>query len=339
MLLLRDEAIREAMDSVNVIDGLERTLSRPVSGALHLPPRMTIEDDRSGGFLRLMPCIAYDTGYAGFKAMNMHPDSGVRYVIALISLRDGELVAMLDADWITAFRTAATAAIAVRHLAPRNTETLTVIGSGTQARALLEATVQTLTPRQVLVHSPTAEHRERFAAEVSHKLKLDVLAVADSAAALAAADVVLSAYRAGKTPVIDGDATRPGALVCGISSVRPENREVDISLWRNSRVVVDDLEHVRQSGDGRVAAAAGLAEPADVAELWQLLQDPRRGRRAEDERVLFKSVGTAEQDIALAALVMDQARTLGIGERIDNFPALRPIQNGRRPTEKAPTAG
>lgn len=337
MLLLRDEAIREAMESVNVIDGLERMLARPVSGALHLPPRLTIEDDRSGGFLRLMPCIAYDTGYAGYKAMNMHPDHGVRYMIVLISLEDGELVAMLDADWITAFRTAATAAIAVRHLAPRNSETLTVIGSGTQARALLEATVQTLTPRQVLVHSPTAENRERFAAEVADKLKLDVTPVASSAEALASADVVLSAYRAGKTPVIDGTATRPGALVCGISSVRPEHREVDVSLWRNSRVVVDDLEHVRQSGDGRLAAAEGLAEPADVAELWELLQDPRRGRRSEDERVLFKSVGTAEQDIALAALVMDRARLLGIGETIDSFPALRPIQNGRKAAVQAPS--
>ncbi len=328
MLLLRDDDIRGAMESVKFIDGLEQMLARPVSGALKLPPRLTIDDSRSGGFLRLMPCVAYDTGYAGFKAMNMHPEHGVRYMIALISLDDGSLVAMLDADWITAYRTAATAAIAVRHLAPSKAETLTVIGSGTQARALLEATVQTLTPRQVLVHSPTAENRERFAAEVGARLDLQIEPVADPAAALADADVVLSAYRAGQTPVIHADATRPGSLVCGISSVRPEHREVDVSLWRSSRVVVDDLEHVRHSGDGRVAAAEGLASDDDVAELWEVLQKPSLGRRSDDERVLFKSVGTAEQDIALAALVIARAQELGLGEAIEDFPSLRPIQRG-----------
>jgi ornithine cyclodeaminase/alanine dehydrogenase len=338
MLLLRDDEIRRAMESVKYIDGLERMLARPDSGALRLPPRLTIDDSRSGGFLRLMPCVAYDTGYAGFKAMNMHPEHGVRYMIMLISLEDGRVVALLDADWITAYRTAATAAIAVRHLAPTNSEVVTVIGSGTQARALLEATAQTLTPRQVLVHSPTAENRERFAAEVGTRLRLQVEPVADRATALAAADVVLSAYRAGSEPTIDADATRPGSLVCGISSVRPEHREVDISLWRSSRVVVDDLEHVRQSGDGRVAVEGGLASAEDVAELWEVLQEPALGRRADDERVLFKSVGTAEQDIALAAIVMSRAQELGLGEQIEDFPSLRPIQGSSRSPRSAPTA-
>ena len=328
MRLLKDDDVRVAMDSVNIIDELERMLARPLEGGLELPPRITIEDRNSGGFLRLMPCIAYDTGFAGFKAMNMHPEQGVRYMISLISLADGELVAMLDADWITAYRTAATAAIAVRHLAPPVASTLAVIGSGTQARALLEATLQTLTPERVLVHSPTAENRERFAAEVGQRLAVPIAPVAEGAEALGAADVVLSAYRAGPNPVIRAGQTRPGSLVCGISSVRPEHREVDVDLWRTSRVVVDDLEHVRTSGDGRAATAAGLTANGDVPELWQLLQDPRVGRRSDEERVLFKSVGTAEQDIALAALVMQRAEALGIGETIDGFPALRPIQSG-----------
>ena len=100
MLLLRDEDIRGAMESISIVDGLERMLARPVSGALELPPRLTVDIAPGAGFLRLMPCVAYDTGYAGFKAMNMHPEHGVRYMIALISLADGSLVAMLDADWI-----------------------------------------------------------------------------------------------------------------------------------------------------------------------------------------------------------------------------------------------
>ena len=338
MLLLRDEDIRGAMESVNVVDGLERMLSRPVSGALELPPRITIDIAGGPAFLRLMPCVAYDTGYAGYKAMNMHPDHGVRYMISLISLTDGSLVAMLDADWITAYRTAATAAIAVRHLKPAVTETIAVMGSGTQARALLEATALTVTPKQVLVYSPTAANRELFAAEVGEDLGLAIEAVAEPETALNAADVVLSAYRAGPEPSISLEATKPGSLVCGISSVRPENREVDMELWAGSRIVVDDREHVSHSGDGRAAVAQGLFDEAGITELWEVLQDSSRGRRSDDERLLFKSVGTAEQDIALAALVMERAQVLGIGEPVAEFPALRPIQTGGVIRDRAPVA-
>jgi ornithine cyclodeaminase/alanine dehydrogenase-like protein (mu-crystallin family) len=328
MLLLRDEVIRSAMQGVAAVDGLEAKLARPVAGALELPPRTTIEDVNTKGFLRLMPCIAYDTGFAGYKAMNMHPAHGVRYVISLISLADGELVAMLDADWITAFRTAATAAIAVRHLMPAEPTTVTVLGSGTQARALLEATAQVMTPERVLVHSPTVVNRELFAKEASAELGLDVRSASDARQALRSADVILSAYRAGSEPAIGLADVRDGALVCGISSVRPNHREVDLELWRASRVVVDDLEHVRTSGDGRLAAEAGLTADGDVAELWQVLKDPRLRRRDDDGRVLFKSVGTAEQDIALAALVLERCQELEAGETIEGFPALRPIQTG-----------
>jgi len=329
MLLLRDEVIEAAMHSADVVDGLERMLGRPVQGALELPPRLTIHDAHSSGFLRLMPVIAYDTGYAGYKAMNFHPDFGVRYMISLISLADGEHVALLDADWITAHRTAATAAIAVRHLAPEKAETVTVIGSGTQARALLEAVTHVLTPRDVLVYSPTPDNRERFAVEMGERLGLHIEAASDPEEALNAADVVLSAYRANGTPVIHAEAVRPGALVCGISSVRPEHREVDVSLWQRSRVVVDDLVHVRESGDGRAAAELELTGDGDVVELWQLLQDPSLCRRSPSECALFKSVGTAEQDIALAALVIERCRELSLGEDLGDFPSLRPIQSRR----------
>ena len=221
-------------------------------------------------------------------------------------------------------RTAVTSALAVRHLARRDAEVLTVVGSGTQARALLEATVKVMSPRQVLVHSPTRANREWFAEEMTARLGVPVKAVAGLDDAVNVADVVLSAFRANGKPVISAGVVREGSLVCGISSVRPEHREVDTDVWSCSRVVVDDLVHVRESGDGRAATALGLT--SDCTELWQVLRDPARGRASDTERVLFKSVGTAEQDIALAAVALDHAITMGLGQQVDEFPSLRPIQ-------------
>lgn len=326
MLLLRDEAIQTAMASVNVLDELEPMLARPGEGKLEMPARTTIPDGQDG-FLRLMPVIAPDIGYAGYKVMNLHPAYGVRYAITLISLETGEHVAQLDADWITAYRTAATAAIAVRHLKPSVAETVTVIGSGTQARALLDAASQVLSPKDVLVFSPTPENRKKFAAEAAEQLGLNVRAVDSAEDAIRGSDVILSAFRAKSTPVIRLEDVRPGAMVCGISSVREHHREVDADLWHASRVVVDDLPHVLESGDGHAASRQGTADHTTVAELWQVLRDSSLGRQSDDERLLFKSVGTAEQDIALAALVYKHARKAGFGEDLGDFPALRPIQS------------
>lgn len=331
MLLLRDMDVRSAASGAGLLDDFQQMLGRPGDGELILPNRTTIEAGRGAGWLRLMPAISHGVGFAGFKAMNFHPTAGVRYYICLTSLADGELVAMMDADWITAYRTAATAAIAVRLLARQDAERITVVGSGTQARALLQATCEVMTPTAVEVYSPTAENRDRFARTMGSELGVPVTASSDLAASLGSADVVLSAHRAGGVPAILGGAVAEGSLVCGISSVRPEQREVDLEVWRTSRVVVDDLEHVRESGDGRLAAAEGLAGEDEVLELWQVLRAPALGRRSDDERLLFKSVGTAEQDIALAALVLGRAQQLGLGEHVGGFPSVRPIQSARTP--------
>lgn len=327
MLLLRDGEVRLATQGPDVLDQMQSLLSRPVDGALELPARITVDAARGQGWLRLMPVIAYDAGYAGYKAMNFHPDHGVRYVFVMISLADGSLTALLDADWITAYRTAATSAIAVRHLARAGTGQLGVLGSGTQARALLETTRQVFEPSRVLVFSPTPGNRSRFAADMEDQLGVPVSPVVSADEVLSQSDVVLSAFRAGGSPVIHAEALREGALVCGISSVRPEHREVDTSVWEASRVVVDDLPHVLESGDGRAAAAAGLARAGDISELWQVLRDPSSGRRSADERVLFKSVGTAEQDIALAAIALKNATEMGLGQELAEFPSIRPIQS------------
>lgn len=329
MLLIRETAINEAMQGVDIIAGLEHLLSRPGENELELPPRLTI-NDRLGGFLRMMPAICYGIGYSGVKTMNLHPGQGVRYMIQLIRIEDGATVALMDANWITAYRTAAAAAIAARHLKPPISDTIAVIGSGTQARALIDAALQVVAAKRVVICSPTPGNRERLAADMAAQFPaVEFSAAAASPDILRQADIILSGYRAKDKPVLFGTDLKSGALVCGISSVRPQHREVDLSVWAQSRVVADDLEHVLESGDGLVAEQNHLAGRDRVVELWEVLRDPTLGRRSTEETLLYKSVGTAEQDIALASMVFERVTALGLGEQLGDFPALRPIQSER----------
>lgn len=333
MLLIREPVIHQAMQGVDIIGQLEHLLSRPGEAELELPSRLTV-NDREGGFVRMMPAICYGIGYSGVKTMNLNPRRGVRYMIQLIRIEDGETLAFMDANWITAYRTAAAAAIAAKHLRPATVETIAVIGSGTQARALIDTVLQVITPSKVIICSPTPANRDKLAEDMAAAFPTVLFSSsALSPEVLQDADVVLSGYRAKSEPVLHSCDLKPGALVCGISSVRPQHREVDTSVWARSRVVADDLEHVLESGDGQLAHAQGLTGHDRVTELWQVLRDPSLGRRSQDETVLYKSVGTAEQDIALASIVFERVMKLGLSDDLGEFPSLRPIQSERdRPT-------
>jgi ornithine cyclodeaminase/alanine dehydrogenase-like protein (mu-crystallin family) len=105
--------------------------------------------------------------------------------------------------------------------------------------------------------------------------------------------------------------------------VRPEAREVDDQVWSKcAQVVVDDLDGVLESGDGASAVANGCFDFGNARELWEI--DPRANlRRRDDELTMFKSVGAATQDLAVAAVAYRLARERGIGEEVKDFPSVR----------------
>jgi ornithine cyclodeaminase/alanine dehydrogenase-like protein (mu-crystallin family) len=106
--------------------------------------------------------------------------------------------------------------------------------------------------------------------------------------------------------------------------VRPEARELDERVWARAAVrAVDDREHVLESGDGRAALASGVVRPADLVELWEIVGGRHPGRQRADEVTVFKSVGTALQDLSLAAAIYRRAREQGRGVDVGDFPHAR----------------
>jgi len=260
----------------------------------------------------------------GYKAMHSTPGVGVRYVVSLIELHSGEVAALVDADWLTSRRTAATAAVAMDLLAPPHASQVGLLGSSEQARSLLSALSRVRELSRVKVYSPNPAHREHFAGEMGQQLNLPITPVDSAAAAVGESDLVAVAIRPGSTPALYADWLMPGAHVTAISAVRPQARELEDAVWRRSAVVaVDDRAHVFESGDGRSALASGSIDPEQAVELWELVGGRHPGRQAAEEITLFKSVGTALQDVALAAALYQRAQERGLGEELGDFPHAR----------------
>jgi ornithine cyclodeaminase/alanine dehydrogenase-like protein (mu-crystallin family) len=159
---------------------------------------------------------------------------------------------------------------------------------------------------------------------MSKQLNLTIDAVGSPREAVADCDLVVSVFRAGTEPLIDAAWIKAGSHVNAGSSIRPEARELKDDVWTRCAIVaVDDRAHVFESGDGRSVIASQAIEPERTIELWQLIGKIRPGRGRSDDITLFKGVGTALQDLALATAIYRKAEDRGLGQDIGHFPRVR----------------
>lgn len=320
VLVLSHDDVCAAVTMADAVEAMERGFREQAEGHVVQPQRL---NSRAGkGWIRLGPAVLEGSGWMGFKAMNLCPGQGVRYLIMLYTVADGALHAMMDAQHLTTLRTGGTSAVATRRLANPEPTTVAVLGSGVEARAQLEAMHAIGLAREARVWSPTAANRERFAAELGSSLGIPITAVDDNRSAVRGSSLVVAAVRSPDT-VLEGEWLEPGTHVNSVGTARPEQREIDPATFsRAAVVVVDTREGVfGEAGDAR--AARDVFQASMAYELGDLVAGRTPTRTDRDQITLFKSVGTAVQDVALAVLVYERARERGLGTDIGTFPVVK----------------
>ncbi len=217
----------------------------------------------------------------------------------------GEPLAQIDGDEITARRTAAASALAARILAPDDAATRLVVGSGRVARLLPEAYRAVRPIREVIVWSRNPEAARRMASELAEQ-GFAARACADLEAAARQADIVSCATLATE-PLMRGEWLRAGSHLDLIGGFTPQMREADDACFAGARLFVDTPEALQKSGDLLGPMARGVFAPGDLAgTLESLCRGQAVGRCDDGERTVFKSVGTALEDLAAAMLVANR---------------------------------
>jgi len=319
-LLLNHDDVCASVTMLDAIEAIEEAFREQGEGAITQPHRLNLKAGK--GWLRIGPVVMERSRWMGFKAMNLAPGHGVRYQVHLYRAADGELLAIMDALHLTTLRTGATSAVATRRLALPEPTTVGVLGSGVEARAQLEAMRGLGLVRSARVYSLTPAHRERFAAEFSRAWDIDVAPVSHPREAVAGCGIVVAAVKSTQT-VLLGEWLEPGTHVNSVGTARPEQREIDpVTFQRSDLVVVDTREGVfGEAGDA--IAAKDVIAPERVYELSDLVMGSAPSRTRADEITLFKSVGMALEDIALAARIYGRARERGLGTEIRDFPIVK----------------
>ena len=250
-------------------------------------------------------------GHYGVKIVNVAAGNVERGLPALHAsyllhdARTGVPLALIDGDQITARRTAAASALAASWLARADARHLLVVGAGRVAR-LLPAAYRTVRPiERVTVWARRAAEAEALAQALSDA-GVAAAASDDLEQAVAAADVISVATLATEA-LIEGRWLRPGSHLDLIGGFTPAMREADDACFAGAALYVDTEEALQKSGDLLGPMQRGVFTAADVCgTLATLARGEASGRRSEAERTVFKSVGTALEDLAAAILVYER---------------------------------
>jgi alanine dehydrogenase len=259
-----------------------------------------------GHFFQAMVAADSRTDLAAVKWVAVAPVDGataIRSHIMLSRRSTGALLATMDADPITAARTAAMSAIAALHLARLDSASMAFIGCGTQARSHLAALADALPGvSQVMAYSRRLQTAETFAAE-ARRAGFDAQAFDDPRAAIERADVVVSSVSISgvKEPFVDAGWLAPGTFVTAVDLARAW---YPASLRHFDIVATDERQQRQQLFEkGRMPFAWAFdTDLSDLAALQTSL------RRYPDQRILFVFAGHAVADLAVAGFVYDYAR-------------------------------
>jgi thiomorpholine-carboxylate dehydrogenase len=293
VLTLSEAAIARVLKYEQLIPAMEKALSAFSGGRVIQPVRNMLTIEEGKRFLGIMPAVAEDG--MGAKLVCFFPKNAGTSVpthLAMIMLFEpetGKPLALLDGRLITEMRTAAVSAAVTKYLAPDGSKVLTLLGSGVQAHAHLQALRHIGNFEEVRVWSRTRDHAQRFA-ELHNAIAMDL------EQAVRGADVLVTATNAVE-PFLKGEWLKQGAHVNAVGSPRPTWRELDDAAMHNT-LVVDSREAVlKESGDVILSKATISAEAGELFAGSKKLQ--------RSETTIFKSVGIAVEDIAAARLVYD----------------------------------
>ena len=310
MRIITAAEVEGALDYPELIERLRRQFRRGCVVPVRHHHGVDVPGEAQATLL-LMPAWT-DGGYIGVKIITVFPGNASRNKPAvmgaymLMSGKTGEVLALIDGPSLTARRTAAASALASSYLSRPDSERLLMVGTGTLAPHLIQAHAAVRPIKHALVWGRSTEKAKRLAKALSTR-RLKVEATEDLEGAVRGAHIVSCATLATE-PLVLGKWLPVGVHLDLVGAFRPDMRESDDEAIRRARIFVDTMDGATvEGGDIVQPIDAGILSRDDIAaDLFDLTRGAKAGRRFYDQITLFKSVGTALEDLAAAQLAVER---------------------------------
>lgn len=309
-LILTRRDTMELLKMKDVINAVEQGFRDWTQGNGIMPPKAYLQV-KDGDF-RAMPASL--PGAAGIKWVNVHPGNpamGLPTVMAVLICNDpvtGYPLAIMDATDITAFRTGATSAIASRYLARKNSKTLGVVGAGRQAFTQILALLEYFSFQKIKAYDISPKVTDHLISSLPGQP-----IVTSSLIEAVQSDIVCTVTPA-RQPVVKQEWILPGTHINAVGADAEGKEELEPTIVKMSKVVVDDIRQSVKAGEINVPITKGLYTQHDVyGTLGELVTNQKRGRANESEITIFDSTGVAIEDIAVAHMLYKTAGKKKIG--------------------------
>lgn len=317
-LHINEAEVRQLLTIPMAMEAVEEVSRKQAAGTVVVQPRRRFELP-GGGFFHYMAAMDTAAGYIGMKQYT-YVKGKLCFLVPLYSIATGELLALIEADFLGQQRTGAASGVAAKFLARPDAKVAAVIGTGGQAKTQLEAVSHARKLQSARAFGRDAARRKLFCDEMSHRLGIPVEPANSSAEAVRGADIVITATYSPK-PVLDGADLAPGTHVNAIGANHAHKRELDdAAIARAGAIFVDSLEQSRQEAGDLILPFHDHPERWNsVHELAQLVAGQVPGRTSPEEITLFKSNGIAAWDLAVAEVVFRLAEQNHLGRPLPLF--------------------
>lgn len=326
MLVINEREIMSTYMMKDAIEDVKGILKAKAADKLASPHRTVIEFPQYEASALYMPSADLLKEVSAVKVVTIFPNNPIQGkpttqgVILLSNAKNGEHLAMLNASYLTRLRTGALSGIATDYLAKKDSKVLTVIGTGAMAFEQVLAVLAVRDIERILLVNRTFSKAEQFGQKLADfGINIPYEVFKDVSAAVGEADIICCATRS-KEPVFNGEDLKPGTHINGVGSYLPHMHEMDVTtITRSSKIVVDDITGVmEEAGELMHAADTGRWSFNKIhGEIGELVTGGVNGRQKTEEITLFKSVGAAYYDLAVAKGVFIKARERHIGTEIE----------------------
>jgi len=324
ILMLSTEDVRKALDMEETIAAMKEAFRQLSQGEAVMPLRTVVEVPRHNGLTLFMPAYlpARDEMAVKFVSVfNDNPSQGLPLIHALVVVMDaktGMPRAIMDGGYLTAFRTGAASGAATEFLAREDAETVAIIGAGVQGRTQLQAVCAVRPIQEAWIYDLVPEQADEFVLKMKQKLSIQIRVAEYPGQAVKQADIICTATTSSK-PVFEDRDIKPGSHINAVGGYTPQMREIPSETVVRSKVVIDHHEaSLTEAGDLLIPMKEGLVSKDHIfAELGEIAAGIKPGRESQEEITLFKSVGLAIQDVAIANLALKVAEEKKFGVEIE----------------------
>jgi ornithine cyclodeaminase/alanine dehydrogenase-like protein (mu-crystallin family) len=313
------QTVEESLTMSEAIELMKDAFQSLSSGEAVVPLRVNLPQPEQNAQTLFMPVYLPSAEAVGLKMVTIfrdNPGQNLPLIHGLMLVMDGtngQPLALLDAEYLTALRTGAASGLATDLLARKDATVLAVFGTGAQAQTQVKGVAAVRSLKKIVVFGKNTAKAEAFCIEMQNTVGVHA-EIATQPNQLLEADIICTATTS-NVPVFDHQYLKKGVHINGVGSYRPDAREIPGLTMQNATIVVDQRSAaLAEAGDVVLPIREKLFNADFIfAELGEIVSKTKPGRTSSDEITVFKSVGNAAQDLAVASYLVRKAQKLNLG--------------------------